>query len=78
MKFTRKDYLSLLYLQNQAKLAYSELRCSPGLRPIMPQGAMYMMVEIKMSQFPKFKNELQFVERMVSEQSVFCLPGQVS
>lgn len=39
---------------------------------------MYMMVEIKMSQFPKFKNELQFVERMVSEQSVFCLPGQVS
>lgn len=39
---------------------------------------MYMMVEIKMTLFPTFKNELQFVERMVAEQSVFCLPGQVS
>lgn len=44
----------------------------------MPQGAMYMMIEIKMAMFPQFKSELQFVERMVSEQSVFCLPGQVS
>ncbi|XP_026326823.1 tyrosine aminotransferase-like isoform X2 [Hyposmocoma kahamanoa] len=54
----------VLFIESQAKLAYSELRRAPGLRPIMPQGAMYMMVEIKMSQFPKFKNELQFVERM--------------
>lgn len=70
--------MSIIYLQNQAKIAYDELRRAPGLRPIMPQGAMYMMIEIKMSQFPKFKNELQFVEHMVGEQSVFCLPGQVS
>lgn len=66
----------VLFIENQAKLAYEELRNAPGLRPTMPQGAMYMMVEIKMSLFPNFKNELQFVERMVSEQSVFCLPGQ--
>lgn len=66
-----------LILQNQAKIAYEELRLAPGLRPIMPQGAMYMMIEIKMSLFPEFKNELKFVERLVSEQSVFCLPGQV-
>lgn len=68
----------LFCFQNQAKLAFDELRRAPGLRPIMPQGAMYMMIEIKLSLFPTFKNELQFVERMVSEQSVFCLPGQVS
>lgn len=36
-----------------------------------------MMVEIKLSQFPEFKSELQFVESLVSEQSVFCLPGLV-
>ncbi|CAB3230886.1 unnamed protein product [Arctia plantaginis] len=66
----------VFFIEKQAKLAYEELRCAPGLRPIMPQGAMYMMVEIKMSLFPTFKNELQFVERMVAEQSVFCLPGQ--
>lgn len=54
------------------------MRRAPGLRPVMPQGAMYMMIEIKMPLFPVFKNELQFVERMVAEQSVFCLPGKVS
>lgn len=69
--------LNIPILQNQAKLAYEELRRAPGLRPIMPQGAMYMMIEIKMAQFPEFKTELQFVERLVSEQSVFCLPGEV-
>lgn len=66
-----------ILFQNQAKLAYEELRQAPGLRPIMPQGAMYMMIEIKISQFSEFKNECQFVERLVSEQSVFCLPGTV-
>jgi tyrosine aminotransferase len=43
----------------------------------MPQGAMYMMIEIKMAQFPEFDNDLEFVERLVAEQSVFCLPGKV-
>ncbi|XP_072936808.1 tyrosine aminotransferase [Epargyreus clarus] len=66
----------VLFIENQAKLAYEELRRAQGLRPIMPQGAMYMMIGIKMALFPKFKSELQFVERLVSEQSVFCLPGQ--
>lgn len=51
---------------------------APGLRPIMPQGAMYMMIEIKMQFFPEYKNECQFLENLVAEQSVFCLPGQVS
>ncbi|XP_028037349.1 tyrosine aminotransferase [Bombyx mandarina] len=66
----------VLFIENQAKLAYKELVLAPGLRPIMPQGAMYMMIEIKTNKFPEFKNELQFVERLMSEQSVFCLPGQ--
>lgn len=59
-------------------MAYEALRRTPGLRPVMPQGAMYMMIQIKMSLFPQFKSELQFVERLMSEQSVFCLPGKVS
>merc|ERR1711922_21005 len=29
-----------------------------------------------MSRFPAFKNDLHFVESLVSEQSVFCLPGK--
>merc|ERR1712107_451232 len=48
----------------------------PGLMPVMPQGAMYMMVKIDRTRFPGFKSDLQFVERLVAEQSVFCLPGK--
>ncbi|CAG4998563.1 unnamed protein product [Parnassius apollo] len=78
LKYTPQSFFDdvLLFIENQAKLAYAELLRAPGLRPIMPQGAMYMMIEIKISLFSEFKNDLQFVESMVSEQSVFCLPGR--
>lgn len=42
----------------------------------MPDGAMYMMIGIDIDRFPEFDNELDFVKALVSEQSVFCLPGQ--
>ena len=35
-----------------------------------------MMVKVDMSRFPEFRTDLQFVESLVSEQSVFCLPGK--
>ena len=57
-------------IQNNAKLAFTKLRGIPGLMPVMPQGAMYMMVRIDRSMFPGFKSDLQFVERLVAEQSV--------
>merc|ERR1719285_1577793 len=63
-------------IQNNAKLAFTKLRGIPGLMPVMPQGAMYMMVRIDRTRFPGFKSDLQFVERLVAEQSVFCLPGK--
>ena len=37
---------------------------------------MYMMVKVDMSRFPMFRSDLEFVERLVCEQSVFCLPGK--
>ncbi|CAH4005921.1 unnamed protein product [Pieris brassicae] len=78
LKYTPQTFFDdvILFIENQAKLAYEELRRAPGLRPIMPQGAMYMMIEIKMVLFPNMTNEFQFVERLVKEQSVFCLPGK--
>ncbi|XP_050670137.1 tyrosine aminotransferase [Leptidea sinapis] len=78
LKYTPQSFFDevLLFIENQAKLAYDELRRAPGLKPIMPQGAMYMMIELKMALFPEFKNEFQFVEQLVTEQSVFCLPGK--
>ena len=35
-----------------------------------------MMVGIDMGCFPDFDTDLQIVEAMVAEQSVFCLPGK--
>lgn len=43
---------------------------------MMPQGAMYMMVQIDIDNFPEYEDEMDFVQAMVSEQSVFCLPGK--
>lgn len=42
----------------------------------MPDGAMYMMIGIDIEHFPEFDNELDFVQALVREQSVFCLPGE--
>ena len=36
---------------------------------------MYMMVGINIDQFPEFKDDTHFVQELVNEQSVFCLPG---
>ncbi|XP_076337363.1 tyrosine aminotransferase-like [Tachypleus tridentatus] len=62
-------------VRRNAELSYTILSQVPGLNPIMPAGAMYMMVGIDMDRFGEFTSDLEFVERMVSEQSVFCLPG---
>ena len=63
-------------LQNHANIAFQLLKEIRGLTPIMPKGAMYMMVEIDMKNFPDINDELDFVQKLVSEQSVFCLPGK--
>lgn len=67
---------TIAQVQATAKLSYSILREVPGLSPVMPQGCMYMMVGIDMANFPSLKNDLDFVERLISEESVFCLPGK--
>ncbi|CAK9798555.1 Tyrosine aminotransferase [Anthophora plagiata] len=63
-------------LHNHSKLAYNCVIKVPGLKPIMPDGAMYMMVYIDLPCFPEFNSDLEFVQRLLMEESVFCLPGQ--
>ena len=100
MKFNTYFHFPFIFsvLQHHAQLAYRLLADVAGLRPIMPAGAMYMMVKLlslsqlfgllmgpsnvikvgmDMTKFPGFESDLQFVEQMVTEQSVFCLPGRV-
>ncbi|CAH0603045.1 unnamed protein product [Chrysodeixis includens] len=66
---------TISFIESQAKLAFKELQKIPGLRPIMPQGSMYMMVAINTSLFPEIKDELQFITQLCNEQSVLCIPG---
>ncbi|XP_037085754.1 LOW QUALITY PROTEIN: tyrosine aminotransferase-like [Pollicipes pollicipes] len=67
---------TLEVVQTNAEIAYGALSAVKGLKPVMPRGAMYMMVGIEMERFPEFSSDLQVVEAMVTEQSVFCLPGK--
>ena len=61
-------------LQENAQLA-SEILCNtPGIKPIFPQGAMYLMLQLDL-QVLNVKSELDFVESLVSSQSVLVLPG---
>lgn len=62
-------------IQRNAKLAFDILNEVPGFKPIMPAGAMYMMVGIDIDNFPEYQNDLHLVQELVTEQSVFCLPG---
>ncbi|XP_076448887.1 tyrosine aminotransferase-like [Babylonia areolata] len=74
---TPQDFFqsTLQYIKKNAERFYQRFCEIPGLKPVMPQGAMYMMVGISMAHFPEFESDIQFVETMVTEQSVFCLPA---
>ncbi|KAL0968220.1 hypothetical protein UPYG_G00263970 [Umbra pygmaea] len=63
------------FLKSNSEICFSELSTVPGLTPVMPSGAMYLMVGIEMEHFPEFQDDVQFTERLVTEQSVFCLPA---
>ncbi|CAG2182476.1 unnamed protein product, partial [Oppiella nova] len=64
------------FLYENAMLAFKALSQMPGLQPIMPSGAMYLMVRVDMNHFPQFESDLHLVEALVAEESVFCLPGK--
>lgn len=58
-------------------MVFDKLKNIQGVRPIMPRGAMYIMVGIEPSQFRDIKNDVDFAQKLLKEQSVFCLPASV-
>jgi tyrosine aminotransferase len=62
-------------LEEAANLFYDGIMLAPGLIPIMPSGAMYMMVKIDFSRLENFSDDMHFCQALVSEKSVFVLPG---
>ncbi|KAK3809262.1 MAG: tyrosine aminotransferase [Benniella sp.] len=64
-------------LEANAKLSTEILSKVPGLKVIVPQGAMYVMIGINVSEFKDIPNDIVFTEKLLGEESVMCLPGSV-
>eukprot|EP00003_Mantamonas_plastica_P027673 TRINITY_DN6012_c0_g1_i4.p1 TRINITY_DN6012_c0_g1~~TRINITY_DN6012_c0_g1_i4.p1 ORF type:complete len:194 (-),score=75.71 TRINITY_DN6012_c0_g1_i4:15-596(-) len=63
-------------LQESAMYCVERLEKMQGLTVIKPEGAMYVMTRIDIDAFPDFKDDREFAQALISEQSVFVLPGQ--
>ncbi|XP_061577271.1 tyrosine aminotransferase [Cololabis saira] len=66
---------TISFLKSNSEICFNALSTVPGLNPVMPSGAMYLMVGIETHNFPDFKDDVDFTQRLVTEQSVFCLPA---
>ncbi|XP_006811789.1 tyrosine aminotransferase-like [Saccoglossus kowalevskii] len=75
---TPQDFLASIIeaVAKNAHHMYREMCKIPGLQPVMPRAAMYMMIGIEIDKFPDFKDDIEFIKKMISDQSVLCLPGQ--
>ncbi|KAF9918028.1 hypothetical protein BX616_010553 [Lobosporangium transversale] len=64
-------------LEANAKMSTDILSKVPGLKVIIPQGAMYVMIGINVAEFKDIENDIVFTEKLLGEESVMCLPGSV-
>ncbi|RNA25415.1 Tyrosine aminotransferase [Brachionus plicatilis] len=64
-------------LSINAEIVYERVKKLPGLIPRKPSGAMYMMVGLDLKCFPDIPTDLEFVQMLIREKSVFCLPANI-
>mmetsp|Transcript_19290 Transcript_19290/g.31574 ORF Transcript_19290/g.31574 Transcript_19290/m.31574 type:complete len:454 (-) Transcript_19290:210-1571(-) len=70
-------YQSTMHILHRQAMYFAErIDRIQGLHAVHPQGAMYLMVSIDMSIFNCFKDDREFCLKLLSEESVFVLPGQ--
>lgn len=74
---TPKEYFTDLNdkLEVNARILIKELSTIKCLNLIEPQGAMYLMVEIKPENFKDIKDGMDFAQKLLDEEFVFVLPG---
>jgi len=66
---------NMAFIEGNAKLAFNTLSAIPGLKPVKPQGAMYMVVGIDKTVLKSIRDDIHFTEQLMGKKSVFCLPG---
>lgn len=62
-------------LERNAQYVINGLQDAVGIRCIVPQGSMYLMVQVDVEKLG-FADDLEFAKTLRTEESVFVLPGQ--
>ncbi|KAA0157197.1 hypothetical protein FNF27_01822 [Cafeteria roenbergensis] len=63
-------------LEENAAFTVERMTGVPGLRVVEPQGAMYVMIGIDTAAFKDIADDVDFTQKLLTEESVFMLPGQ--
>ncbi|DBA03226.1 TPA: hypothetical protein N0F65_011585 [Lagenidium giganteum] len=63
-------------LEQNSAYTTQELSKVPGLHVVVPQGAMYVMVRIDTNALKDIKDDCDFTQKLLDEESVMVLPGQ--
>lgn len=68
---TPEDYFkrSRDFIKTNADIVINVLQNVPGMTVVKPKGAMYIMIKV-------FGSDDTFCQKLLQEESVFCLPGQ--
>lgn len=64
-------------LSCSANIMFSGFSDIPQLKPVKPQGAMYMMIEILVDQLDGINDDLEFCQKLLKEEAVMGLPGSI-
>eukprot|EP01113_Clastostelium_recurvatum_P021862 TRINITY_DN2595_c0_g2_i2.p1 TRINITY_DN2595_c0_g2~~TRINITY_DN2595_c0_g2_i2.p1 ORF type:complete len:466 (+),score=92.19 TRINITY_DN2595_c0_g2_i2:148-1398(+) len=64
-------------LETHARFMHERIAKIPGLTPVEAQGAMYQMIGIQLDKFKEIHDDVDFMRKLLAEESVFVLPGQV-
>ncbi|KAH6569671.1 hypothetical protein BASA50_002133 [Batrachochytrium salamandrivorans] len=67
---------TLAQLEESSRISRLLLSDIPGLVPVYPQGAMYLMIGLKLEEFNGITDDVDFVEKLMEEESVLLLPGK--
>lgn len=68
---------TLSKLEDVSGKLFARLNKIPGLKPLLPQGAMYLVCGgLTPENFPTFANDREFTAALLKEEQVLILPGE--